>query len=211
MGSFKPLLPFGSLTIIERVISILREAGVDTIRVVVGWNAHLVVPVLERCGVAWVTNEQFADGMYSSIQDGVRGLPPTAEAFFLMPGDMPHVRGATLARLATEWDAQPGGILYPSRGGRRGHPPLIGAAYLPEILHETPAGGLRELLRRHAGEARDIEVPDPGILLDLDTPEDYRNTLETYYAVRKKGDTTINPDRTVRGRVRRGAAARPSR
>jgi hypothetical protein len=32
-----------------------------------------------------------------------------------------------------------------------------------------------------------------------------------YYAVRKKGDTTINPDRTVRGRVRRGAAARPSR
>jgi hypothetical protein len=33
----------------------------------------------------------------------------------------------------------------------------------------------------------------------------------SYYAVRKKGDTTINPDRTVRGRVRRGAAARPSR
>jgi molybdenum cofactor cytidylyltransferase len=176
MGSFKPLLPFGSLTIIERVTSILREAGVDTIRVVVGWNAHLVIPVLEHCGVAWVTNERFEDGMYSSIQAGVRGLPPTADAFFLMPGDMPLVRETTLTRLADEWDARPGGILYPCRGGRRGHPPLIAAAYAPELLRETPAGGLRELLRRHAGAARDVEVADPGILTDLDTPEDYRKS-----------------------------------
>ena len=39
MGAFKPLLPFGSTTVIERVIATIREAGVETIRVVVGWQA----------------------------------------------------------------------------------------------------------------------------------------------------------------------------
>lgn len=176
MGAFKPLLSFGPSTVIEQVISTLREGGVDAIRVVVGWNAPRLIPVLERAGAPWVMNERFEEGMYASIQAGARSLPTDTAAFFLMPGDMPCVRGATLARLMAEWDARPGGILYPCHAGRRGHPPLIAGAYIPEILRESPADGLRELLRRHEADARDIEVADPGILLDLDTPEDYRES-----------------------------------
>jgi CTP:molybdopterin cytidylyltransferase MocA len=174
MGAFKPLAPFGSTTILERVLQTLRGAGVQTVRVVVGFNAHLLIPLLERRGVVWVLNERFAEGMYASIQAGVGALPEDTAAFFLLPGDMPRVGETTLARLGAEWDARPGGILYPCHGGRRGHPPLIGAAYIPETLREAPAGGLRALLSRHATDARDIEVADPGILVDLDTPEDYR-------------------------------------
>lgn len=177
MGAFKPLLPFGSSTVIEQVLCTLRAAGLGVIRVVVGWNAPLLVPVLERCGIAWVPNARFAEGMYSSIQAGVRSLPADTAAFFLMPGDMPLLTSATLTRLIEAWDAAPGGILYPRTGGRRGHPPLIAAAYIPEILAETPAEGLRALLRRHEADARDIEVADPGILLDLDTPEAYRKCV----------------------------------
>jgi len=176
MGAFKPLLPFGSATVIERVIATIHEAGIETIRVVVGWQADRLIPVLERSGVPWVMNEQFAEGMYTSIQMGVGSLPAGVAAFFLLPGDMPLVRSATLARLTAEWDARPGGVLYPCHEGRRGHPPFIAGAYIPEILRETPSGGLRELLGRHAEDARDIEVADPGILVDLDTPDEYRES-----------------------------------
>ena len=179
MGDFKPLLPFGSTTVIERVIATLRDAGVETIRVVLGWNAESLIPVLDRCGAPWVRNERFAEGMYSSVQVGVRSLPPDVAAFFLVPGDMPLVRPATLMQLAVEWHARPGGILYPCHQGHRGHPPLIASEYIPEILSETPPGGLRELLARHAADARNIEVADPGILADLDTPEEYRRWSET--------------------------------
>ncbi len=178
MGSFKPLLPFGSTSVIERVIATIRDAGVGTIRVVVGWNAELLIPVLDRCGVPWVRNERFAEGMYTSVQTGVRSLPADVAGFFLMPGDMPLVRGSTLVRLFAEWDAQPGGILYPCNDGHRGHPPVITAEYIPEILRDAPHGGLRELLARHAAVARNVEVPDPGILADLDTPEEYRRWSE---------------------------------
>lgn len=179
MGSFKPLLPFGSTTVIERVIGTIRDAGVETFRVVVGWNAKSLIPVLDRCAAPWVRNERFMEGMYTSVQAGVRGLPPDVAAFFLMPGDMPLVQGSTLVRLIAEWDARPGGILYPCHEGRRGHPPLIDSRYIPEILRETPPGGLRELLGYHAADARHIEVADPGILADLDTPEEYRHWSET--------------------------------
>ena len=177
MGAFKPLLPFGSTTVIERVIATIREAGVETVSVVVGWQADRLIPVLERSGVPWVMNERFAEGMYCSVQTGVQSLPAGVAAFFLLPGDMPLVRSATLTRLIAEWDARRCGIIYPRYKGRRGHPPLIAGTYLPEILGEAPAGGLRELLARHAEDARNIEVADPGILVDLDTPDDYQESL----------------------------------
>jgi CTP:molybdopterin cytidylyltransferase MocA len=177
MGAFKPLLPFGSTTVIERVIATIREAGVETIRVVVGWQAEQLIPVLARRGIPWVRNERFEDGMFSSVQAGVRSLPSGLRAFFILPGDMPLVHPSTLTRLIAAWDAQPGGIVYPCYQGRRGHPPLIAAAYIPEILAEAPPGGLRELLAHHAQDARDIEVTDPGILVDLDTPDAYQESL----------------------------------
>jgi len=179
MGTFKPLLPFASTTVIERVIATVREAGVETIRVVVGWQADRLIPVLEQSRVRWVMNERYREGMYSSVQAGVQGLPTGVSAFFLLPGDMPLVQGATLTRLIAAWDAQPSGIVYACYQGRRGHPPLIAAAYIPEILAEAPSGGLRELLARHAEDARDIAVADPGILVDLDTPDDYQESLRS--------------------------------
>ena len=178
MGAFKPLLPFGEATVIERVITTIREARIETIRVVVGWQGDCLIPVLERAGAPWVLNPRYAEGMYASIQTGVQSLPAGVEAFFLLPGDMPLVRSATLTRLVAEWDACPGGILYPSRQGKRGHPPLLARAYVPEILAETPAGGLRSLLARHAADARDVECDDPGLLVDLDTPEEYRRGIQ---------------------------------
>ena len=177
MGAFKPLLPFGPHTVIEQVISAVREAGIGTIRVVVGWDGHRLIPMLERRGVPWVENERYPGGMYTSIQAGVRTLPYDVRAFFMLPADMPRVRAETLIRLIAEWERQPAGILYPCHEGRRGHPPLIDRSYVPEILSEVSPGGLRSFLARHAEAARDIEVADPGILVDLDTPEEYRNSL----------------------------------
>jgi CTP:molybdopterin cytidylyltransferase MocA len=177
MGAFKPLLPFSSTTVIERVIAIIHEAGVEAIRVVVGWQAEQLIPVLARCEIPWVRNERVEDGMFSSVQAGVRSLPSGLRAFFVLPGDMPLVHPITLTRLMAAWDVQPGGIVYPCYQGRRGHPPLIRAACIPEILAETPSGSLRDLLARHAQDAHELEVTDAGILLDLDTPEAYRASL----------------------------------
>jgi len=82
MGTFKPLLPFGPESVIERIILTVRKAGVETIRVVVGWSADRLIPVLERHGVAYVSNDRFDEGMYVSIQSGCKASLPTWSLFF---------------------------------------------------------------------------------------------------------------------------------
>ena len=67
-------------------------------------------------------------------------------------------------------------MLYPRFAGKRGHPPLIARRLFGEILAGDGEGGLRALLARH--EAADVDVADEGILLDMDTPEDYQRLAE---------------------------------
>ena len=172
MQAFKPLLPFGGSTVIEQVVATFRSAGIAAV-VIVGWQADRLVPVLDRAGIRWVGNPHYADGMYTSIQAGVRALSAKVQAFFVLPADMPLVRGAAVQQLVDAWDAQPGGILLPVWDGKRGHPPLIDVRHVPELLAESPLGGLRTVLARHADALREIPCMDRGILVDLDTPEEY--------------------------------------
>jgi CTP:molybdopterin cytidylyltransferase MocA len=84
--------------------------------------------------------------------------------------DYPLVRAETIARLAEEHRQAPGSIIIPCHDGHRGHPPLLPRRLLDDL--ETPLT-LRDLLRDNKELIRHLEVPDDGVLIDMDTPEDY--------------------------------------
>lgn len=86
---------------------------------------------------------------------------------------MALVRPATLIKLYAAYRERKMEVYHPCYGQRRGHPPLIATALIPSILAFAEAGGLRELLSRRAATSLDVDCDDPGILIDLDTPEDY--------------------------------------
>ncbi|SHK38461.1 DVU_1551 family NTP transferase [Desulforamulus aeronauticus] len=179
MGSFKPLLPLAGSTVIEKSVSVFRSMGIQEITVVVGHRAKELLPVLSRMGVNIIYNRDYASGMFSSVKAGVSSIKASVEAFFLLPGDIPLVRPATVARLVDVYLNCPSGIIYPCFKGERGHPPLISAGYQAAILAWEKDGGLRTLLEEFAAEARDVEVTDQGVLLDMDTPGDYQKIRET--------------------------------
>lgn len=174
MKRLKPLLPLAGQTVIERVIGLFRQIGIADIRAVLGHGADRLVPVLDRQGVPHVINTDYQSGMFSSIQTGAAHLGNGCGAFFLLPADIPFVRPETLQKLIAAF-RETGQLVYrPRYQGRRGHPPLISAELIPEILAFQEPGGLRALLSRHAERCVDIDCDDPGILIDLDTPEDYQ-------------------------------------
>jgi molybdenum cofactor cytidylyltransferase len=72
----------------------------------------------------------------------------------------------------------PGKIIYPVFGGRRGHPPLIPSSLIPVILGWVKGGGLKAVLKTQEKLALEVPVADGNILLDMDTPEDYQRILE---------------------------------
>ena len=173
MGILKPLLPLGGRLIMEEVICHFQEAGISDIIVVVGYQAGKIIPLLENQGVRWVVNGEYDRGMFSSIQVGVRNLSWDCRAFFLSPADMPLVNTVTLKKLVAAHREGKMDVYHPCYQQKRGHPPLISSALIPSILAFVEPGGMRALLSSYKATSLEVACDDPGILIDLDTPEDY--------------------------------------
>ena len=180
MYDFKPLLPLGKYTIIENTIENFRQAGITDLTVVLGYRSDDLKPVLERSGVHWVYNKDYAQGMYSSIVAGARFLPESIEACFVLPADMPLVSSQTITSLAAAYSAREAAVVYPSFRGKRGHPPLISANLFPALFDWHGEGGLRRFLAHYESQVCEIQVQDEGILLDADTRADYEHILNVF-------------------------------
>ncbi len=181
MGAFKPLLPLGGSTLLERCVTLFRQAGVMRIGVVSGDRAALLRPELQRLEVAEIHNPEHHRGMFSSVQAGVAAWSDwaaEAEAFLLLPVDIPLVRSRTLQALLTAWGKEEPWQLHPTWRGERGHPPLLHRSLTPAILSWNGEQGLEGCLARDAVRnpslVKELGVSDPMILVDLDTPEALR-------------------------------------
>ena len=188
MKAFKPLLPFGRSTVIETALDVFLEAGIKDITVVLGFNAEKLKPILQRKGIGWVYNEDYSQGMYSSVVAGVRSLKPQTKGVFFLPADIPTVKSSTIAALRDVFLQENSTVVYPAYKGRRGHPPLISSALFGDILVYDGEGGLKTLLGRHSHKAHVIEVEDEGMLYDLDTYEDYQTLYQVYERCKQDGN-----------------------
>lgn len=180
MQDFKPLLPLGQEKVIEKTINNFVKAGITDIRIVVGYQADLLLPVLEPLPVRILYNEDFAQGMFSSVLVGVNSLETDVAAFFLHPADIPLVKPRTIRRILLTYQkyAEEKRIIFPCYKGARGHPPLIPSYLKQYIRHWHGTDGLRGLLSKLSPKALELTVPDQGILLDMDTPQDYQHVLQ---------------------------------
>lgn len=172
MKTLKQVLPLKGQPAIVQAVKSLQAGGIHDIRVVVGHRSEQMIPLLQNLKVTIIVNEHYAEGMFTSVQAGVANLPPQTSGFFLLPADTPIISAETFRCLIDTFMTRPG-IVYPGYRGERGHPPVINARYIPDILNWQEEGGLRAVLNRFENDAIDVPVDDPGILLDMDTPIDY--------------------------------------
>lgn len=184
MDGFKPLLSIGSKTLLGHCISLFHTTGVDDIVVVTGHQTESLQQELNRYPCRSILNMNYNDGMFSSIQIGIRKLATETKAFFLLPVDIPLVKTDTIEKLikAIEQDSS-SIVFYPQYLERRGHPPLISCNLANAILSYEGQGGLRPLLKKYQQQTRNVSVEDPYILLDADTQNDL-NILKKHYQAR---------------------------
>ena len=173
MGTQKLLLPYGETTVIETVVRKALDSGVCQVMVVLGADRDTVRARLDKYPVQTVANENYRQGMLSSVQAGFAALPADAAAAVVMLGDQPAVPVTAVRAVVRAFRDSGKGVIIPTSGGRRGHPVLIAMKYGPEIATLDPAVGLRQLGLEHPGDVLEVEVRDPAVLRDLDTPADY--------------------------------------
>ena len=189
MGREKVLLPFGSSTILETVLSKLQTAGVGRVVVVVRPDLVEAAARARAAGADVVVNPHPEGEMLESIRLGVAALPPEIDAFFVWPADHPAIRASTLDRLSGR--AARSRAVLPVFEGRRGHPALIGADLRAAIGGIPEHEGLRRLWRDRADAVDELPVDDPGIVENLDDPESYERALLREAAGRFSGGTGV--------------------
>lgn len=171
MGAFKPLLPFGNKTVIESCIDSLRQAGVETIVVVLG---HRADEVRRRVtGVRVALNPDPDSEMGASIAAGVRELNNDAEATLIALVDHPAVPATIVETILDEWE-EGARIVIPTWQGKGGHPVLVDLSFKPELLNLPATGGLRAFFESHPEAVKRRAVDSPFIARDMDTWDDYR-------------------------------------
>lgn len=181
MGAFKPLLPFGSTTVVGHVIANLRTAGISPIVVVGGHRAEELRAGLAGLDVVVAHNPDYPQGMYTSLVTGIWALPDTVAASLVLPVDVPLVRAGTFSRIARigrrliagSGQGSAPAVVHPVFDGVRGHPPLVGRALFPAILAGSGEGGLAALLGRYEDRTAEVAVFDRGTLFDMDRPDDH--------------------------------------
>jgi molybdenum cofactor cytidylyltransferase len=169
MGTCKQLLLLEGKTVLARCLETLLRGGIDEVVVVVSPSGDEVMKAALNYPVRVVRNTQPDGDMAASIGTGRDALSTEVTGVVIALCDYPLVRAETIARLAEAHRQEPGNIIVPCHDGHRGHPPLLPRTLLGHL--ETT---LRDLLRDNKELIHHLELPDDGVLIDMDTPEDYR-------------------------------------
>ena len=146
----------------------------DRMIVVVGHQSDKVLNALvPRCFVSVTGHPDGA--MFESLRAGlskVQEMDASAD-IVIQPGDHPFVSLEVLEHLLEESGRHPNRAVMPQYQGKGGHPVLVPSSLLEPLLQWEGGGGLRDYWRSNPDACCRVEVDDPFVIQDLDTPEDY--------------------------------------
>lgn len=180
MGQPKMLLPWrGNRSVIEQVVQTLLDAAVYPVVVVTGAQHDRVEQALRGLPVVTAYNDRYADSeMVTSLQVGMKHLALETDGLLIVLGDQPTIQVDVVRSLMDVFSEGIHKLIVPSYQMRRGHPWLVSRSLFAELLSMPPVSSLRDFLTQNAGVIHYVVVDAPGILKDMDTPEDYRRLLE---------------------------------
>ena len=173
----KLLLPFRGKTIIETVVKNVTDSNVDKTMVILGAVVRPILRLISEFPVTHYYNDNYKDGMLSSVKCGFRNLPGELQAVLVFQGDQPLISPLIVNEVINAWRESGKGIVIPVCGGKRGHPILIDRKYRDEIEKLKDEDGLRSLSVKFSDDVLEVAVDSPEILMDIDTQEDYINAI----------------------------------
>jgi molybdenum cofactor cytidylyltransferase len=181
IGEAKQLLALGSGTVLERTLGNVIGSGVEEIVLVLGFLAGEIQRSLSdelRGHVKVVVNRDYEQGMASSLRAGIGAVSEEMDAALVVLADQPFVRAETMRRIVAGYrgfgtKGTGARIVIPVYEGKRGNPVLLDRAMFEEAMGLQGDTGYRAIFGRHAGAIQEVEVDDEGVLIDIDSREDY--------------------------------------
>ena len=179
MGQLKALLQWQGASLLQHQVKTLLSAGVDRVVVVVGHRAGELTALLESMdGATWRLNPDYLQGKTTSIKAGLGALDAEDTGTVLVLNvDQP--RSAETVSFLLERHQRSGSLItIPEYEGKGGHPILVDASLLGELLRiDEETLGVKAVVRRHQSSTSRVPMDGPEVLWDLNTPEQYEEAL----------------------------------
>jgi len=158
--------------VIEQSVIALKKAGLDEIHLVTGARAAEIETALNSQHIHFTHNADYKSGMGTSLAAGISSLPDSCEQCLISLGDMPFVQTATIQTLQNAAvQISEADIFVPLFKGKRGNPVLWRKNQFEKLKQIKGDQGGRSVMRSQENLVCEVPVDDPGVLIDLDTPE----------------------------------------
>ena len=173
MGAVNKLLAeIEGVPMVVRAVDAAVASGADPVLVVTGHEEGKIRAALAGRPVRFVHNPDYAAGMSGSLRAALASVPDEAAGALICLGDMPHVTAEHMTRLVEAFeDGDEPVICVATHDGKRGNPSLWHRDFFAEMRAIEGDVGARRLIGEHPEAVVEVEVADPGVLLDIDTPE----------------------------------------
>jgi molybdenum cofactor cytidylyltransferase len=176
MGRAKQLLPLGRNTMLAQTLENVLAVRLDERVLVLGSSAEAIRQQLPQAQLEQfkvVVNQDYGQGMATSLRAGLSALDPRSDAALIILGDQPFIRPRTLDQIVDGYGRSRAPIVIPSYHGDRGNPVLLDRSVFSEVMALEGDIGCRAIFGSHLEDILKVEVEDPGVLFDIDDQGDY--------------------------------------
>jgi molybdenum cofactor cytidylyltransferase len=180
LGRAKQLIEFQDKTLIQKAIDEANKSHADSLVVVLGANAELILTGFDITSTPFIVNPDWQQGMSSSMQAGLRFLMEKEEInqVLLMLCDQPFVDASLLDQLITAKETSGKGIVAAAYSNTLGVPALFDRRYFEELVQLTGSEGAKKVIFNHQAEVHALDFQLGAV--DLDTEEDVIQFLSLY-------------------------------
>jgi molybdenum cofactor cytidylyltransferase len=185
MGTPKALLDWHGRPMLEHVLDAARQGGCARLFVVLGKDADAIRAAASLEGVTVLVNEQPERGQASSIQLGMENLDFSTDCCIVWPVDCPLIEPGDVRALIETYGATRASLMrifMPTHRGERGHPMLVDIGFRQPFMELKQGESARKVIDDNHTQVREVPTDNAGVLIDVDTPEQYEAALKQWRA-----------------------------
>lgn len=181
-GRPKATLQMGGSSLLERLVTALRGAGIQDVNVVIGPYREQLLPLVAHCGVRAVEHRQPGASLIDSqrLALDAHGANFAGHDLLLVLADLPLLSADDVSPLLAAWQQRASAVhaLMPVVAGVRGHPLLLSGDAVAQVCATARHLGIRDWLGRHPEAVQPVHSQRRAYVTDVDTPDDLTALLE---------------------------------
>jgi molybdenum cofactor cytidylyltransferase len=175
MNRNKYLLKINNKSMITTVIDNLLYAKLSNIYLVTSDNSPVFNEVKNYNNITILINNLESSEMADSIRVALKHINASnSDGILITPADIPLVKVDTINELIRNFKKNKDKIIIPIYKDRKGHPVIFPSKIIYDLFNENT---LRDVIKKHENDILYCNVHDEGILLDIDTEEDYKKIM----------------------------------